>query len=301
MGEYSKPPLSFEAQADRLIERGLAADRDQLIKRLSSTSYFRLCGYIYPFKTNGGEALEAGLSLDKVWQLYSFDQRLRTVLLDAIEAIEVFIRTQLAYHFSHDYGAFAYQDPVNLPNLPPGKCLAWHQKLDSQVQRSLRSHEEFVVHFFNKYGDEHSRLPIWMLVELMDFGATLTFYRGVSDAHKKRIAQIIKVPDRVLSSWLLALNTVRNRCAHHSRLWNWQMGNPVLLPNERKYPDWHKPRLDNRQIGIVLTLCRHMLNHISPANTWSERVFELFELFPDQPLAELGLPSGWKNHPLWKL
>lgn len=300
MAEYAKPPLSFEAQADRLIERGLSADRNQLIKRLSSTSYFRLCGYIYPFKADGGEALEPGVSLDKIWQLYSFDQRLRTLLLDAIEAIEVFIRTQLAYHFSHDYGPFAYQNPDHLPNLPPGKCLAWHQKLDSQVQRSLRSHEEFVVHFFTKYGDEHSRLPIWMLVELMDFGATLTFYRGVSDEHKKRIARIIEVPDRVLSSWLLALNTVRNRCAHHSRLWNWQMGNPVLLPNERKYPDWHHPRLDNRQIGVVLTLCRHMLNRISPANQWTHRVFELFDLFPDQPLTELGLPEDWRNHPLWK-
>ena len=97
MVDYSKPALSFEAQADRLLERGLVAERDLLIRRLSATSYFRLSGYIYPFRQEGSEALQPGLSLDTIWELYSFDQRLRTLLLDAIEAIEVYVRTQLAF------------------------------------------------------------------------------------------------------------------------------------------------------------------------------------------------------------
>lgn len=301
MVDYSKPALSFEAQADRLLERGLVAERDLLIRRLSATSYFRLSGYIYPFRQEGSEALQPGLSLDTIWELYSFDQRLRTLLLDAIEAIEVYVRTQLAYHFAHDFGPFGYHDVQNLPNLSPHDCGNWHQKLDLQVRRSRRSHEEFVLHFFRKYGEAHTQLPIWMLIELMDFGATLTFYRGASDDYKKRIARMVEIPDRVLSSWLLALNTVRNRCAHHSRLWNWTLGNSVLLPGARKYPVWHDPRLDNRQMGIILTLCRHLLGHISPSNQWSRRVFELFEQFPNQPISEMGLPENWKEHPLWKL
>jgi len=32
--EYNKPPLTFEAQADLLINRGLAADRAILINQL---------------------------------------------------------------------------------------------------------------------------------------------------------------------------------------------------------------------------------------------------------------------------
>jgi abortive infection bacteriophage resistance protein len=180
---------------------------------------------------------------------------LRTLILDAIEAIEVHVRTQLAYHFAHEYGAFAYTEDRCFPNLRPDQFILWQRKLDDQVARSLKSREEFVAHFFAKYGDEHRRLPIWALVELMDFGATLTFVRGVNDDIKKRIAAEVGQPDRVVMSWLLALNTVRNRCAHHLRLYNWELGTPVLIPQANKYPAWHSPRLPNNRAGVVITLC----------------------------------------------
>ncbi|MDG5816803.1 Abi family protein [Chitinispirillales bacterium ANBcel5] len=48
--KYTKPPLTFEAQADLLLERGLIADRTTLIKRLESVSYYRLSGYLFPFR-----------------------------------------------------------------------------------------------------------------------------------------------------------------------------------------------------------------------------------------------------------
>lgn len=68
------------------------------------------------------------------------------------------------------------------------------------MKRSVRSREEFVMHFFCKYGDTHTHLPVWMLIELMDFGTTLTFFRGVKDDIKKRIAAEIGQPDVVVMS-----------------------------------------------------------------------------------------------------
>lgn len=298
--KYEKPPLSFDEQADLLIRRGLIAERDLLIQRLQATNYFRLTGYLHPFRQTGSDDYVQGITLEKVWQLCLFDQRLRTLILDAIEAVEVFTRTQLAYHFSHQHGPFAYHHARTLPRLTPEAFLSWQRKLDDQVQRSLRSKEEFLVHFFNCYGDEHTRPPIWSLVELMDFGSTLTFYRGVDHGIQQALATRVDVPDRVFGSWLLTLNTVRNRCAHHLRLWNWKPGNAVLLPNERKYPEWQMSGFPNDRIGIVLTLCRHLLQRISPANRWTVRVHELFDEFPEIPLDPMGLPADWRNHPLWK-
>ena len=297
---YEKPAQTFEQQADLLLSRGLVASRDELVRRLKVTSYFRLIGYLRPFRLVGAEEFEPGTTLEKVWQLYAFDQRLRTLLLDAIEGIEVYVRTQLAYHFAHDFGIFAYNDQRHFPNLDRPGFTAWQRKLDDQMQRSQRSREECVVHFFNKYGDEHTRLPIWVMIELMDFGATLTFFRGVNDDIKKRIAKEVGQPDRVIMSWLLALNTVRNRCAHHSRLWNWDMGTPVQIPQERKFPEWHAPRLPNNRVGIILCICRYWLNQISPANRWSERVRGLFTEYPHLPLHLMGLVEDWQEHLLWK-
>lgn len=297
---YDKAPKTFDEQADLLLSRGLVADRDQLIRRLTVTSYFRLTGYLHPFREPGSDRYRSGTSFDDVWKICVFDQRLRTLVLDAIEAIEVHVRTQIAYHFAHEYGAFAYTEDRCFPNLRPDQFILWQRKLDDQVERSLKSREEFVAHFFAKYGDEHRRLPIWALVELMDFGATLTFIRGVNDGIKKRIAAEVGQPDRVMMSWLLALNTVRNRCAHHLRLYNWELGTPVLIPQASKFPAWHSPRLPNNRAGVVLTVCRAWLNRISPANSWSQRVRALFAEFPNHPIAPMGLAPNWQQQPLWR-
>lgn len=297
---YEKPAQTFEQQADLLLSRGLLASRDELIRRLKATNYYRLAGYLRSFRVAGTEEFESDTTLEKVWRLYVFDQHLRTLLLDAVEGVEVYIRTQLAYYFAHDYGVFAYNDPHHFPNLDQTSFTVWQRKLDDQMQRSQRSREEFVVHFFSRYGNEHARLPIWMVIELMDFGTTLTFFRGVSDDIKKRIAKEVGQPDRVVMSWLLALNTVRNRCAHHSRLWNWDMGTPVQIPQERKFPAWHAPRLPNNKVGIILCICRYMLNQISPTNRWSQRVRELFKANPYLPLHHMGLVDEWQSHPLWR-
>jgi abortive infection bacteriophage resistance protein len=139
-----------------------------------------------------------------------------------------------------------------------------------------------------------------MLAELMDFGTTLTFFRGVNDDIKKRIAENIHQPDRVVMSWLLALNTVRNRCAHHARLWDWEIGTPVLTPQRKKFPMWHSPALPNNRIGIALTICRYWQNQISPTNGWTQRILNLFDEFTLVDPVRMGLPIDWRNHPLWR-
>jgi hypothetical protein len=74
----------------------------------------------------------------------------------------------------------------------------------------------------------------------------------------------------------------------------------VKLPSLRKYPAWHHPEVPNNQIGVVLMLCRHLLNHISPGNHWSARIDHHFNEFPEIPMKEMGLPADWQNQPLWK-
>ena len=56
--EYAKPFLAFDEQADLLMqERGMIADRDELISRLQSVGYYRLSGYWHRFKKHDAESL----------------------------------------------------------------------------------------------------------------------------------------------------------------------------------------------------------------------------------------------------
>ncbi len=98
--EYKKPPLTFEEQADLLLSRGLQAERDRLIFHLKSVNYYRIMGYLYPFRMADNQ-FKPGTTFEVVWRHYTFDRRLRFLLLDAIERVEVAIRAQLVYHFSH--------------------------------------------------------------------------------------------------------------------------------------------------------------------------------------------------------
>ena len=82
--EYSKPWLTFERQADLLInERGLIADRDCLIAHLADIGYYRLSGYWYNFKRKPAsdedgekdERFVEGTTFEQVWKLYVFDRQ----------------------------------------------------------------------------------------------------------------------------------------------------------------------------------------------------------------------------------
>ena len=78
--KYTKPPLTFEQQADLLISRGLIADKSTLITRLKSVSYYRMSGYLYPFR-NPNDTFKPGTTLDRIWQRYTFDRQLRLSVL----------------------------------------------------------------------------------------------------------------------------------------------------------------------------------------------------------------------------
>lgn len=299
--QYSKPAITFEAQADQLIARGLEADKDELVRRLSAVSYYRLAGYWYPFRArdeneNVTDEFEPGSQLAKVWQLYCFDRRLRGLLMDGIERIEVSVRTQLVYHFTHEYGPFGYCQESNLPKLSVSQYLEWRQGLAEETRRSK---EPFRKHFETKYGDKHQNLPLWMLAELMTMGSMLTFFRGVSPDIKRSVAAKFEIPDEVMMSWLRSLNAARNHCAHHSRVWNRVFGYPPQLPSA-KYPEWHSEYwLPNDRCGVLLLMCRHLLRIISPTSKWHERLEGLFMEYDDVPIKPMGLPPNWRDHPVW--
>ncbi|MDF1554441.1 MAG: Abi family protein [Deferrisomatales bacterium] len=295
--KFTKPPLTFEQQADLLLGRGLVADRDTLIQRLKAVNYYRLSGYLYEFRDNPGDGYQAGTTLDAVWRRYTFDRRLRVLIMDVIERIEVSTRTHLAYHFAHTHGPFAYTSNKNLPHLNTGYHQKWLRILKDETDRSK---EPFVQHFFRVYGDQHPRLPIWVLVEITSFGSTMSFLRGVEAAIKQQVAREYGIPDAVLLSWMLALNETRNACAHHARLWNRNLGYQVKLPLHRKYPEWHEPvTISNNDTFAILTICRYLLGKIAPQSNWKGRLADLIAEYPELPPSGMGFPENWQASPLW--
>jgi abortive infection bacteriophage resistance protein len=295
--KFEKSPLTLDQQADLLISRGLVANRQTLIDLLSVINYYRLSTYLYPFRTTEDKFKE-NTTLECVLQRYDFDRQLRLLAMDAIERIEVSIRTKLVYLFCHKYGPFAYENSNNFPELSKEKHEKWLDELSEEIDRSS---EPFIIHFKNKYGDSHSLPPLWIAVEVMSFGKTLTFFRGVNYKIKQQISSYYNISDKIFDFWLGALNSVRNICAHHGRLFDRVLGYKPKIPHKQKYPDWHTPiEITRERIFSILTIINYLLKIDAPTCLWSNSFKSLITNNKDIAIQELGFPDNWEESPLWK-
>jgi abortive infection bacteriophage resistance protein len=302
--KYPKPPLSFEQQAQRLLDRGLIVpNKSVLIKRLSEVNYYRLSAYWYTFKQvdskSGDERFAPGTTFDVIWRRYTFDRELRLLIMDAVEHVEIAIlRTQMVEQFTLLHGPFGYTD---IKNFSPKFGANEHNRLLAELDEAVnRSKEEFVERFQRKYTSE-PRLPLWMAAEVMTFGQLFTMFRNLNRAEQQKLAQRYDLYPPVLISWLHTLNFIRNACAHHARLWNREIPIRPFLPDVRHHPEWYSPvKFDNLRLFAVLTLLRYLLARIDPANDWQDRLERLLAQYPEIPLAWMGFPKNWRACPVWQ-
>jgi abortive infection bacteriophage resistance protein len=317
---YAKPFLSVPQQIALLRQRGLQiTDEPKAEAYLRRIGYYRLSGYWYPFRKstqqNGQtvvlDDIRPGVDFGTVVDLYVFDKRLRLLMLDALERIEVALRSSIALLLGQ-YDPWAHRDPQYLhgqfakkndPRYGRPRHQEWLARVDSSFQSSK---EDFVKHFKSKYAPDMP--PIWIAVELWDFGTMSVLFEGMAHKDKTAIAAEYGVPDPiVMESWIRSLNYVRNLCAHHARLWNRPL---VLFP---KFPQRGAiPALDHigqdrhaqtRLYGAA-AICQYLIQQVSPNSQWGVRFGELISALPPHPMIDLGsasgFPQGWNQENLWR-
>ena len=182
MNVYNKPPLTFDKQIELLSNRGLVInDIDKAKKRLADISYYRLSAYMLPFKKNvGGKIIDEfryGTTWENVYDLYKFDRKLRLLIFDAIERIEIAVRTQIVYQLSMRYGSH-WQDNPAIFVQPTQRTLRNGNVQTIDIYSELQQHikeqvennkaEAFIVHYKEHY-DSPTNPPSWMCVEVMFF------------------------------------------------------------------------------------------------------------------------------------
>lgn len=297
---YSKPPLTFKQQIDQLVKRGLIVDDESKAQAiLSAINYYRLSAYWYPFRKKDANAIitsefKSNTNFNDIIALYEFDRHLRLLLIDAIERIEVAVRTRISYVLAHKYGAFAHTDSNNFH--PKFWHNDWLTKVESETNRSS---EEFITHYQSKYNG-FPTLPIWMVTEVMTLGALSTAYKGMKNDDKKLVSNEFGLHHKQLADWLHVLTYIRNICTHHGRLWNRELAIKSVLP---KNALWRHPVTPtNKRLFFVLLVIRTLLKPLDMGENWHQDVTKLIEPVAQNPLWRnaMGLPENWKNHPLWK-
>lgn len=323
---YNKPHLSRNDQVQIMVGRGLAC-QDQLAaeRLLKQVGYYRLSAYVYPFREMlppeeariaspahyRSDAIRPGTTFEHVQSLWRFDRKLRLKCLDALEVVEIGLRSELA-HTLAQRDIFGHLDPAALDEercddvCPDGLTtffddwMVRYEKLKNDAKN-----EDYMVHHRGKYGDP---VPIWIAVEFLDFGALCKLYRLLRKSDQNALAASMGVKGGpLLKKWLRDLNYLRNLCAHHSRLWNRVLTyqSSQFNANQVEEPLKHAANWPVRdKIYVLAAILAYLTSQIDPTSTWHLDLRTLIRKFPEvpglTPEADMGFPTDWDALALWK-
>lgn len=282
----AKTWLSFEAQLNLIESRGMVIeDRARAHSYLETYGYYRLSGYWYPLREIDASASSQqdkavrkekfvdGSRFGAVIELHEFDCKLRALCLRALERIEMAVRVDVAYalgrHSPHAHELSVHLDgkfTKEQSDKEGSRHDAWLASYEKSVKMRNDSHP-LVAHYLGKYGG----LPIWVAIEIFEFGMLSKLLSGMRHEDLKPIADKYgaKTPKQ-LKNWLHSLTFLRNAAAHHSRLWNANFTNAASRPK-----GW--PEINPHRCFAFLCLLKHLLAIIDPQSGWASKVEELLE------------------------
>lgn len=295
---FAKPYSSPEQIVQVLKLRGmLIKDEHRVENYLMNIGYHRLSAYIYPFyKSPKSElVLKAGTTFEQVLTLYRFDKKLRLLLFNEIEKIEVAIRSVLANVGCQELEEkFWITKPEYFANQEK-----FNQTLTIIEKELASSKEDYIVDFRQNFIEDYP--PAWMITEVLSFGNLNYIYSNIaSNQLMKRIAGYFGLRPQVFVSWLTVLANLRNMCCHHARVWNRDFVLNPAEPKKTKNAWIDTSKTDKKRIYYRLCIIRYFLSSVSPNNNFNEKLSELLLDFPTVDIAAMGFCKEWENEDLWK-
>ena len=294
---YPKTCQSPQELVSLLKGRGLSIpDEQKAADYLANIGYFRLSAYFYPLLEEPKEnhIYKSDATFDLVMNMYRFDRKLRILLFNEIEKIEVAIRSILVNYVSDAYNDVFWMTDVQYFHNP-----AVFSKTLALIQTELgKTKEEFIAHFKNKYSNPYP--PAWMIAEIVTLGILCATYSNLkSRTIQKKIAGYFSLPSTVFSSWIMILANLRNLCGHHIRIWNKE--NPLIpAPLQSSAFPWiDSSTTDMKRVYYRICIIKYFLFTVSPNNTFTQKLNSLLAEFPTIDVRAMGFPANWQAEPLW--
>lgn len=301
--EYKKKPLTLTEQIALLKERGLVFDdENEAAAYLFNISYYRLRAYTYPFQDNSEDInhnfIRKNIHFKDIMDLYCFDRRLRSYIFNAIEKIEVALRTKIVQVYAESTGDGHWYNDENVYRFG-------YEDLMKHIEADVnRSNEDFIKHYVSKY-DNPPMPPSWMALEVVSFTTLSRLFQALkSDERKAYITKQFGLKRvEILENWLYAISNLRNCCAHHSRTWNRRFLINVKLSYNTVYPFMDRTiigQIRTNKLFAVLSCIAYILDIISPGSDFKKHIKELLK--SDCRLLDLkdmGFPNYWESLPVW--
>ncbi len=297
---YTKEHKTFEEQLELLKQRDLIISNEPYaLNKLKHINYYRLSAYFLPLQykkdSPNKNKFFPNTSFENIIKLYYFDTELRKIIFEAIESIEIFLRTQIAYFHAQCYGAFGYLDITTLRENYQTEFDELHKDI---IEEKTRSKEVFIKHFRDKY--HTTDLPIWTVVEIISFGSLSKLFMLLKESEQNEVISCMGDINKVVFfKWFKALSSVRNACAHHSRLWNKTLGVSFEVPRKNKL--FEKLENSHNKIFFALSVIEYILARIGEDEIgFKNKIKQLLQKYPNIDKQAMGFIENWEKLDIWK-
>ncbi len=294
---YTKGYTNSQDLVKLLQQRGLSVSNPIKAEQyISSIGYYRLSAYMYPLLQIPKELhrYKDGASFDQVMTLYRFDKKLRLLMFNEIEKIEIAVRSAVV-----NIGCEITNNPFWITDdsnfISADRFLHTMEIINTELQRSR---EDFILHFKKVYSNVYP--PAWILTEILPFGVITNIYANIRNHKiKKLIAQKFGLQIAPFESWLTTITLMRNACCHHARVWNKQNTIRPMVPNKLT-GEWITQSTNTLRVYFDLCIMKYLLNVISPQNDMTSKLKMLLSSYPTIDISAMGFTNKWENEPLWR-
>ena len=194
------------------------------------------------------------------------------------------------------------------------------EECDKFLKRQLKSQKESREQYYNinpqcrpKSNEDKTQMPpLEMVPSLVYISALKILFAGLEDLEKIEMSSMFGLEIEEMVKIFGHFHKVRNKCSHNQnqnrlsefafcmRKFSGPSDIRITYRGKTEFFD-----LDNSLFG-TMTLLGHMLSNLPyskmslSAGEWRYKMATQFSIMPEIVLTEMGFPSEWKDHRIWR-
>lgn len=293
---FNKPAFTVMQTVQKLQRQGLIIDEATMPSALNYIRYvgaYRLKKYWRHLLDPRKNKFPPGYSFGRLADRYEFDRQLRALTIEAIERLEIAVRSVIVNYLSVKHSPHWFSNAALFKAGGRYKVSDLVMMIESAVKREKE--QSNMIRYYSRY----SRPPLppsWMVGEYLTFGLwSRVFQMLIDQTDRKAISNRFGIDQpAVFESWIHTLTVTRNTAAHNGQ----------FLRGEMRVAPCGFKRVgilfnDPQSFFAVATVINYMLMHTELPSNWTHQLRTLFAKYPAIEIKEIGFPKNWADQAGW--
>ena len=201
-----------------------------------------------------------------------------------IECLEVAVRAAIINRIAVVHGSHFYLEKNVYEN---------EKFFKKTIDDIEQAQHDTIKHYHNNYYIPHHP-PVWVVNEALSIGKLSRFFSNLHVSLRKCIEPDFGYDEKLLGSWFRSIAWLRNKCAHHNRVWDAPMHVDAPSSSTRLPELINRTTFYGRAIIIIA-----LLKTVKPGDAWKHRLIQLIKTTRVVNPSKMGFPTGWDTFPFW--